>query len=292
MPMRLLYAISDFLYLWVYHIIKYRKSLVRKNLFESFPKKDKKELRMIERGFFHWFCDYFVETIKLMSITKKEIRKRMIFEGMELINDEIAKGRSVTLYLGHYCNWEWLTSLPLNTAPPATAAQLYHPIENKNLDRLFLYIRGRFKSYSIEMKEAFKVLVDWQKQGKISITGYISDQAPGYSSMHYWPMFLNHDTPAYTGAERIARILNTPVFYLDIFRPMRGYYTANVIRICERPNEEPKFSITQKYYHLLECSIQRNPEYWLWSHNRWKRTREEFNNLYSESERRRILNKL
>ena len=111
--------------------------------------------------------------------------------------------------------------------------------------------------------------------------------------MHYWPQFLNHNTPAYTGGERIARILDTSVVYLDISRPKRGYYVAKVVKMSDHPNEEPKFSITEKYYRLLENSIKCNPEYWLWSHNRWKRTWDDFVECYpDEHDRQRILNKL
>lgn len=292
LPLRIHYIFSDLLYIIIYKIARYRTDIIRKNLSTSFPEKTKKELQQIEHRFYHWFCDYLVETVKMFSMSEKEIKKRMTFKGLEQINEELNKGQSITVFLGHYCNWEWVTSLGLHITDKATAAQLYHPIENKIVDRLFLYSRSRYKAKCLEMKEAFSILLNWKKQKHPSITGYISDQVPGYSSMHYWPMFLNHDTPAYTGAERIARVLNTPVYYFDIFRPQRGYYVVRAVKICDFPQEQPKFSITEQYYHLLENSIRRAPEFWLWSHNRWKRTREEFNALYSEEERIRILSKL
>ncbi len=292
LPLRIHYMLSDFIYLFIYKIAHYRLAVVRGNLSSSFPEKSEEELRQIERRFYHWFCDYIVETVKMFSMSRRQIKKRMIFEGIEQINEDLSKGRSVTVYLGHYCNWEWITSLGLHIPPEGTAAQLYHPLESKLVDRLFLYSRSRYNAKCLEMKEAFQILAGWQKQGRYSVTGYISDQVPGFSSMHYWPMFLNHDTPTYTGAERIARILNTPVYYFDIFRPKRGYYVAKVIKMCDDPKKQPKFWMTEQYYRLLENSIKRAPEFWLWSHNRWKRTREQFNELYSEEERKRILNKL
>lgn len=292
LPLRVHYVFSDALYVLVYHVVRYRVRLVRKNLADSFPEKGEAERRQIERRFFRWFCDYLVETVKMFSMSEKEIRRRMQFEGIEQVNDDFRRGRSITAFLGHYCNWEWVCSLGLHIIPEGTAAQLYHPLESPLMDRLFLYSRQRFNAHCIEMKEAFKTLVSWQKQGRHSVTGYIADQAPGFSSMHYWPRFLNHDTPAYTGGERIARVLDTTVYYIDITRPRRGYYTARLVRMTDKPQEEPKFSITERYYRLLEQSIHRHPEYWLWSHNRWKRTREQFNELYPEQERRRILSKL
>lgn len=293
MPLRMLYAVSDLLYLIIYRMAAYRKKIVRTNLKNSFPNKTEDELTRIEKNFYHWFCDYIVETVKMFSMSDKEMYKRMQFDGVEQINREVEAGHSVTLYLGHYCNWEWITSLSLRISPIATSAQLYHPIENKIIDRLFLYSRERFGAKSLEMKEALGILRSWQKEGQLSVTGYISDQVPGYSSMHYWPKFLNQDTPTYTGAERIARLLNTPVYYIDIFRPKRGYYVAKVIKICDEPRKEEKFSITASYYRLLEESILRHPQYWLWSHNRWKRQWKDFVECFpDEQDRKRILNKL
>lgn len=293
LPLRIHYVLSDVLYLIVYRLAGYRTKVVRSNLASSFPEKSATELHEIEKGFYHWFCDYIVETVKMFSMSAKEMRRRMQFEGLEQIEEELKKGHSVTVYLGHYCNWEWVSSLPLNISSKGTAAQLYHPIENKAVDRLFLYSRERFGAHSLEMKEAFGILRNWQKEGRLSVTGYISDQVPGYSSMHYWPQFLNHETPTYTGAERIARLLDAPPFYFDIYRPRRGYYVVKVVRMCDNLKEAPKFSITERYYRLLEKSIQRNPEYWLWSHNRWKRQWKDFVEYFpDEEERKRILSKL
>lgn len=292
-PLWLLYIVSDIMYILVYYVVGYRIKVVRKNLKASFPDKSKEERLYIERKFYRWFCDYMVETLKMFSISKKEMKKRMRFEGIEQLNEDLSNGRSVTIYLGHYCNWEWISSVALHLVPEGLAAQLYHHLENKIFDRLFLYARGRFGGYSLEMNEAFAQLRTWKKQGIPTLTGYISDQVPLYNSMHYWPTFLNQKTPVYTGAERIARILDTSVYYFDITRPRRGYYVAKVVKMYDKTTSEPKFSITEKYYRLLENSIIHNPEYWLWSHNRWKRTWEKFVKRFpDEQERTRILNKL
>lgn len=291
--MRVLYVLSDILYIMVYCIAHYRRDVVRHNLATSFPSKSEHELRSIEHRFYHWLCDQMVETVKLFSISEGQMRQRMRFEGTEQIEDDIRHGRSITVYLGHYCNWEWISSLPLHISKEVMLAQLYHTLESPVMNRLFLYTRERFNAHSLEMKEAFGILRNWKKEGKLSITGYIADQSPGFSSMHYWPQFLNHDTPAYTGPERIARILDTSVYYIDIIRPRRGYYVARVVKICTDTKELPKFAITEQYYRLLELSIRQHPEYWLWSHNRWKRSRRDFIDCYpKEAERKRILNKL
>lgn len=291
LPLRIHYVLSDVLYLMIYRLAGYRTKVVRSNLSSSFPEKSAAELKRIEKGFYHWFCDYIAETVKMFSMSEKQIRCRMRFEGIEQINNDLKNQRCITVYLGHYCNWEWVCSLGLHITA-GTAAQLYHPLESRLFDRLFLYSRERFKAHSINMDDAFKVLADWKKSGRYTVTGYISDQVPGYASMHYWPWFLNHDTPVYTGAERIARILDTSVYYFDIERPRRGYYVAKVVKICDSTKDLPKFAITEQYFRLLENSILRTPELWLWSHNRWKRTRKQFNERFTEEERKRILNKL
>ncbi len=293
LPLRLLYVLSDFICLLIYRLFRYRVKVVRSNLSSSFPEKSPSELRAIERGFYHWFCDYLVETVKMLSMSEAEMRRRMRFEGIEEFDEAFSEGRSVTVYLGHYCNWEWVSSLGIHVSDKVRTAELYHTLESPAIDRLFFHLRSRFNALPIEMKEGFKTLSSLQSEGICSVTGYLSDQVPGYSSMHYWPQFLNHQTPTYTGAERIARILDTAVYYFDIFRPRRGYYVAKAVKICSQTKELPKFEITERYYRLLENSIKRAPEFWLWSHNRWKRTWKDFVECYpDEKERKRILSKL
>lgn len=292
LPFRVLYLLSDLLYFPFYYLTRYRRKIVRRNLVSSFPDKSLKEIIHIEKQYYSFFCDYVMETLKLMSMSKKQMGKRMRFEGMEQIRESFAAGKSCSLYLGHYCNWEWISSIPMHLHGNERCGQIYHPLENAIFDRLFMYIRGRFGAISIEKDDTFRTIMNWQREGFLSVVGYISDQVPGYSSMHYWPFFLNHDTPAFTGAERISRLMNTAVYYIDIHRPRRGYYIARFVKITDAAQSVPKFYITEQYYRMLENSIHENPPYWLWSHNRWKRTREEFNKMFSEEERKRMANRL
>lgn len=290
LPMWVLYRISDVLYLLIFHVVKYRRKLVVHNLATSFPEKSKAEIAKIERDYYSWFCDYIVETIKMTSISEKEMKRRMRFEGLEMIEEVKARGCDSTCYLGHYCNWEWISSIASNCS--VQIGQIYHELENDVMNRIFLKIRGRFGSTSIKMSQTLKTLVRWKKSGICSCTGYISDQVPGYHDMHCWPMFLNHDTPVYTGPERMARILGGAVFYFDIYRPKRGYYVCKVVKMCDDIKEMKNFEPTLKYFELLEGSIRRAPAYWLWSHNRWKRTREDFNNKFpDEKVRAQILSR-
>lgn len=290
LPMRVLYLFSNLCYLLVFFVVGYRRRLVWRNLKSSFPEKTRKELLLIESRFYRWFCDYIFETIKLTSISEKEMRRRMQFEGLEEIRQDIANQHSATVYLGHYCNWEWVSSLGIHL-PDVICGQIYHELENPVANRFFLKIRGRFKAKSIVMNQTFQTLLKWHKAGKISVTGYISDQAPGFHDMHCWPFFLNHDTPVYTGAERIAKVLDTSIYYADIVRPKRGYYVCRMVKIAESGKSVEPFSPTLAFFRLLEQSIKEHPQYWLWSHNRWKRTREQFNALFTKEQRDIILSR-
>lgn len=289
LPLWVFYRLSDGLYYLVYHVVRYRRRVVYANLRSSFPEKSEAEIERIAKDFYSFFCDYIVETLKLFSMGEKNIRKRMKFEGLDQVKKDFANGRSVSVYLGHYCNWEWISSLGLHL--DEQCGQIYHPLENATLDRLFLYMRGRFKAQSIKMDDTFLTILKWKKEGRKNIVGYIADQVPGYNNIHYWADFLHHDTPVFTGAERISKIMDTAVYYIDVERPRRGYYVARFIKIADSLNEHPVFFATEQYFRLLEKNIQRAPQYWLWSHKRWKRTREEFNRLFTEEERKKRLSK-
>ena len=289
LPLWVFYRLSDGLYYLVYHVVRYRRRVVYANLRSSFPEKSEAEIERIAKDFYSFFCDYIVETLKLFSMGEKNIRKRMKFEGLDQVKKDFANGRSVSVYLGHYCNWEWISSLGLHL--DEQCGQIYHPLENATLDRLFLYMRGRFKAQSIKMDDTFLTILKWKKEGRKNIVGYIADQVPGYNNIHYWADFLHHDTPVFTGAERISKIMDTAVYYIDVERPRRGYYVARFIKIADSLNEHPVFFATEQYFRLLEQNIQRAPQYWLWSHKRWKRTREEFNRMFTEEERKKRLSK-
>lgn len=289
LPLWVFYRLSDGLYYLVYHVVRYRRRVVYANLRSSFPEKSEAEIERIAKDFYSFFCDYIVETLKLFSMGEKNIRKRMKFEGLNQVKEDFANGRSVSVYLGHYCNWEWISSLGLHL--DEQCGQIYHPLENATLDRLFLYMRGRFKAQSIKMDDTFLTILKWKKEGRKNIVGYIADQVPGYNNIHYWADFLHHDTPVFTGAERISKIMDTAVYYIDVERPRRGYYVARFIKIADSLNEHPVFFATEQYFRLLEQNIQRAPQYWLWSHKRWKRTREEFNRMFTEEERKKRLSK-
>jgi KDO2-lipid IV(A) lauroyltransferase len=280
LPFWVHYLLSDFIYLILYKLVGYRKGVVRENLARSFPEKSKEELKRIERGFYHFLGDYLAESVKLMTISKRTLRRRLVFKNTEAIEECIESGQSCAVFLGHYCNWEWITSLPLWVTPKAQCGQIYHPIENKDFDRLFLRLRQRLGAVCIPMQDTLRKILEFRQAGQPVVIGYISDQKPHWVNIHHWVDFLHHDTPVLTGTERIARRMNHAVFYLDVRRLRRGYYEAEFKLITREPQQMPEFKLTDIYYQMLEESIRQAPEFWLWSHNRWSRTREEFNERF------------
>ena len=280
LPLRVHYLFSDFLYFVVYKLFGYRTDIVRSNLKSSFPEKSAEELRRVERKFYHCLCDYFVETIKTLSMSEKQMRKRMVFKGTDRINQCVEEGQSCAVYLGHLFNWEWITSLPLWVSPKGQCGQLYHALESSLFDRLSLSWRQRWGAICIPLVDILRKTIEFKQKKQPTVIGYIGDQVPHWNNIHHWCQFLNHDTPVMSGAERIAVKNRQAMFYIDMHRVRRGYYEAEFRLITLKPEELKEYESIDIYFQMLEKNIQREPELWLWSHNRWKRTREEFNERF------------
>lgn len=275
LPFKALYILSDILYILVYKLIGYRLKVVRKNLANSFPDKSKEELMRIEKEFYHHFCDYFVETIKLLHISDDTMRKRLEFKNLETVQQVFDNGNSVLLFLGHYCNWEWVPSLKLYYSSDMALGQIYKPLKNKAFDDIFLKIRSRFGSFGIPKNSTLREIIRLRKEGKQQMIGFMADQVPSINNIHYWTNFLNQDTAVFTGVERIAKQTGFVVVYLDLQKVKRGYYKGEMKILSEDPKSEPEFAITERYMREIEHSINRQPAYWLWTHKRWKKKREE-----------------
>lgn len=278
LPYRALYVISDIANLVLYHIVRYRRDIVRRNITSAFPEKSLEECISIERGFYKWFCDYFVETVKLMSVSRQELLSRIEFRGIDKIEECFDRGQTCAGILGHYGNWELLsaTGLVIKKHPEAVIGLIYHPLRSQLFDRLFINMRQSMGGVCVPKKDILRYLVSFSSQNLMNLFGYIADQAPRYRNIHLWLPFLNHDTPVFTGAERIMRKMNNAVFYIDVERPERGKYIYTFKLMTDKPGEMPEFEITKKFFVMLEQTIRREPRFYLWSHNRWKRTREEF----------------
>ena len=282
LPYRILYGISDFFYFIMYHIVGYRKKVVRKNLSSSFPEKTPQELKEIEHGFYHWLCDYFVETLKLLTVSDEALLKHIEFRNAEQIEEYYDKGQTCAAILGHYCNWELLsaTGLAFKRHKEAVCGLIYHPLRSKIFDMLFKDIRQSKGGVCIPKQDILRYLVRYKREKRMWLFGYISDQSPKYLNTHCWLPFLNHDTPVFTGGEKIMKKMNDAVFYVDLQRPERGKYICTFRLITDKPAEMQENEITTHFFKMLENTIKRDPRLYLWTHDRWKRNHEHFDKYY------------
>lgn len=269
-PFGMLYFISDLLYFPVYYIIRYRRKIVRGNLVKAFPELTPKEITTIEKKFYHFFIDLALEGLKLFSISEEELSKRMTFPNIDEVNAVLKEGRSVSLYLGHYCNWEWIASLGLVLYKGAEHAQIYHKVRNKPVDRLVQQIRCRFGSHNVEMHNTVRFIASELKHGKPLIIGFIADQSPNRHGVKDFIPFLNHNVPVLTGTEKLTKHFGFDAMFASVRRVKRGYYECVIKPLCANPKELPDFQLTELYFNRLEQEIKENPEYYLWSHNRFK----------------------
>ena len=273
-PFAVLYALSDVLYPVIYYIIGYRKQVVRDNLSYSFPEKTEQERKAIEKKFYRHFCDLIFENIKFAGISVSEINKRMLYNNFEPALKHLDEGRSVMLYSSHYGNWEWNSSFILHLPKDMPIYPIYKKQTSEVSDRIIHKIRNHFGTETIEMKNLLRVMAAMRSEGRFGMFGMISDQSPTRESLHYFTQFLNQHTAVITGTEQIARKFDYPVYYARLKKLKRGYYTSELIPVSLHPKETPEFEISEKYMRLLKEDILRDPAIWLWTHKRWKYTRE------------------
>lgn len=274
LPLGVLYGVSSLLYYIVYYVVRYRRKVVARNLSRSFPEKSAAEIRRIEKDFYRFFADYMVETIKLLHISDNEMRRRMEFVDAEVVDRFTSQGRSVMLLLGHYGNWEWVPSLTLwcSMGDNVVGSQIYRPLSNKWFDEFFLHLRSRFGTEGIPTQSTLRALLQYRRQGKVFLTGFISDQAPRWSHSYQWATLFGRRTTVITGYETVAKKLDMAVVYLDVELVKRGYYKATFRLLEENPTQCPEQDIVERYIQALETTIRRKPHAWLWTHDRWKQS--------------------
>lgn len=249
---------------------------------------DKAQIHDIEKKFYHVLADNFLETIKLASISKKEMQQRMRFENIEEVNSDLKAGHCVSLFLAHYGNWEWVSSMPLHLWEGAHPCQIYHHLHSKTAAYIFKKLRTRFGATNIPMEETLNVIgKDW-KNGTPNICGYIADQSPKYVSLHHFTDFLGQQTAVITGTERISRLVHAPVYYCEMRRLKRGQYVCKFVKMTDDASALPKFELTNRYWVLLEKQIKEHPHLWLWSHKRWKNTLKRFKEIYPNDWEKRL----
>lgn len=270
LPFPLLYVVSDLLNLVVFRVIGYRKQLVLKNLRNSFPEKSEQEIRAIAKRFHQWFCDLVVETLKTLTVSPEAVRKRVTFEGIELLRDHARQNRSIILVLGHYGNWELAGARYSQEKDIPQLYVIYHPLANRHFDRLMYRMRTRHGTKLYKMREASKDMM--RDKDQLTATAFIADQTPS-PERAYWMTFLGQDTPVFLGTEGLSRKLDKPVVYIRITRPKRGFYHMAVETLVADPRNTRVGEITEIHTRRLERDIREHPEIWLWTHDRWKHKR-------------------
>jgi len=267
LPFWLIFVISKFSYFLLFVVFSYRKKVVYQNLKNSFPNKSEVEIHEDAKRFYNHFCEVFLESVKLLTISQKQIKQRYSFKNTGLLEKFYSEGKSIILYSAHFGNWEWMASLQLHTK--FQMYSFYQKQSNKYFNDFMIQIRERFGNICIESQAGFKVLLKNSKDKNLTITYVIGDQSPMSNSSMHWTNFLNQDTAFLVGADRMAKKCNQQLIYPYVTQSKKGYYDIEFKVIDMESEIEPK----EIYANLLEKNIKQQPELWLWSHRRWKRKR-------------------
>ncbi len=256
------------------HVIRYRRKVINKNLRHSFPNKSPEEISKIIGCYYSNLADIIVEVIKLQRIKPEDLKERFKISGFEYMTQAFENDRSVILAIGHCGNWEWMGAV-LALLSPVKVFGVVKPLADLRFHKYLESLRHRFNpDCTIPFQHTYRALIRNKKQ-MVSLTVIAADQTPTRAEINYWSRFLNQDTPFYMGVEKLARSLDFSVVYMDIKRQARGRYSCEIQLITHEPNQTADFEITDKYIRLLEESINRQPDNWLWSHKRWKFHRSE-----------------
>lgn len=272
LPLSMLYAIADYLiYPLVRYVARYRLKLVRKNMRLSFPEKSESELNDLVNAFYHHFADILVEIIHGYRASDEEMRQRVVFENMDVLEDLARKKHGVIAYLGHVGNWEWIADVCKQFADKSIVVyNVYRKQKNANADKAMLLLRSKRGGECVEKNQLLRKLVQLRHADHPFVIGLIADQKPSPRNAHTWTTFLNQDTAFLDGGEVLSRKFNLGVVYANIISPQRGYYRIHFEVITDNPNSLPENEITLSYARLIEANIRQQPARWLWTHNRWK----------------------
>jgi KDO2-lipid IV(A) lauroyltransferase len=270
LPEPLLYFVSELLRLLVYHVVRYRRKVVRENLIRAFPEFSLKKLRRTECLFYRHLCDLILESAVSYFYSEKRILQKITYKNTDLLDGYYRKGKQVIGVTGHYGNWEYLNTLAL--VCPYQVVGIYKPLKNKYFDRLVRRSRERFNTQTVPMEQVARKLIGSSREGTPTLTLFLSDQRPIFQHIQYWTNFLGQVTPLYLGAEKLARKVNAAVVFLKIRKVRRGRYEVEVAPVCEDPAPMEPYAITEAHVRILEELIREQPAYWLWSHRRWKHT--------------------
>jgi len=268
LPLRILYIFSDLLYLILYYLVSYRRVAVATNLKNSFPEKNEAELKIIEKKFYRHLSDLLVETFKLTHMTRKEQMKRFTYSNVEIIDKLREEKRDIIAVLGHYNNWEWPTLLPYYLKYKTVI--IFKPLQNKYFNNFINTQRSKYGIVLTPTSQVIREIVNYRMNRINTVSVFISDQIPAKGDIKYWTTFLNQDTAVFTGAGKIASKYDMAVVYFHIQKIKRGYYNLNIELLHDHTAGLSENLITETHVRRLEEIIREKPEYWIWSHRRWK----------------------
>ncbi len=271
LPLSVLYLFSSFISFIFNNIYSYRGNIVNENLTNCFPEKSPEEISEIRKKFYRFFTDMLVESVKMFGMKPERLAKRIWFKNPEYLQELYDKNKSVIVISAHYGNWEW--TVGLTPMIPHHAMAVYKPLNNSYFDNVMNRLRSSFNAHLVSMREIPKVLFGMNRKGTLTLSGFISDQSPVWEEIQYWTSFMGQLTPVYLGPEKLARKFDIPVVYFRMRRESRGKYSVEIVPVSDHPKETREFEITDKHVQLLEEDIRQAPEFWLWSHRRWKLTR-------------------
>lgn len=269
LPMRALFLLSDLVFYFLYYIIGYRKKVVRSNLRLSFPDKSDAELKKIEKKTFRHFVDVFFEMIKSFTISEKEIARRLSVTNPELLDPYYERGQSVIFLSGHYANWEWVSFI-VEKSLNYHMSVVYKKLKNRYFDNLMKKTRKKFGVQFIETREFYPQILKNKRAGIVQAYGFLADQSPKIKMAKYWDSFMGIEVPIVIGPETIAKKMNYPVFYFQTEQVKRGVYKSTFILLEDQPKDAEPFAITKRYVNALEDQIRKQPEYYFWTHKRFK----------------------
>lgn len=268
LPRRCIYILSDFVFVIMYHLVGYRKKVVWKNLKNSFPEKTDKELKTIERKFYRHLSDVMLETVVLLHSKPKRALKYCKFNNLELFEHYLQKNQSVVFVSGHYGNWE-LYALMGNYLHHDVVG-IYKPLSNPRYDKIMKEMRSRLGGIPAPMNDTLRVLIEHKRSGEPMALGLVVDQTPAKKDIHYWTTFLNQPTAVFLGTEKLSQKFNLPVIFSIMTKVKRGHYEVDFELLTETPNDFAPYELTDLHVKRLEQHIMEAPQYWLWSHKRWK----------------------
>lgn len=271
LPFPLLYLFSDAVYVVVYHGIGYRKKIVRDNLALALPHLSDQERLVIEKKFFHHLCDIFMEMAKTITISEKEIEKRYVLKNLDLYLDMEKKNKSIALVCAHYASYEWAVSMNRHTTFEGYG--IYKKLANPHFDKLVKDIRNRFKATLITTRETIPTIKKNAISGHLGTYGFASDQSPQLSATYHWHRFMGIEVPVHTGAEMLAKRFDMNVIFLKTKKVKRGYYEATFEVLSLDAKSVPNYDITDDFLSRVEKQIHEAPEFYLWTHKRWKHRR-------------------